>query len=54
MNSQTAEILSVFSEELKSLLEAETVEEALYWLIAYLHNGLRILNEVLSCFEDKN
>lgn len=54
MNSQTAEILKIFTEELNGLLEAQTVEEALYWLIAYLHNGLRILNEVISRFEDKN
>lgn len=53
MNSQMAEILNIFSEELNNLLEAKTVEEALYWLIAYLHNGLKILNEVVSRFEDK-
>ena len=41
-------------EELNILLEAKTVEEALFGLIAYLHNGLRILNEVMAGFEDKN
>lgn len=54
MNSQKAEILNIFSEELNGLLEAQTVEEALYWLVSYLHNGLRILSEVVSCFKDKN
>ncbi len=54
MNSKTAEIVNIFLEELNALLESKTVEEALYWLIAYLNNGLRILYEVISCFEDKS
>lgn len=54
MNSQTTEILSIFAEELNVLLEAKTAEEVLYGLIAYLHNGLSILNEVMARFENKN
>ncbi len=53
MYSQMNEILNKFTEELNNLLEAETAEEALYGLIAYLHNGLKILNEVVLHFEDK-
>lgn len=34
MNSQAAEILSILSKELNGLLEAQTVEEVLYRLIA--------------------
>ncbi len=45
---QLNEILNKFTEELIIWLQAETVEEALYGLIAYLHNGLGILNEVVS------
>lgn len=50
MDSQMNEILNTLTEELNILLDAESVEEALYGMIAYLHNGLKILNEVVSRF----
>lgn len=53
MNQQINEVLNEFAEELNILLEAKTVEEALYGLVAYLHNGLKILNEVVLRFGDK-
>lgn len=53
MDSQMNEILNNFTKELNILLEAKTVDEALYGLIAYLHNGLRILNEVILHLEQK-
>lgn len=54
VNTQMNEVLNIFTDEFNFLLEAKSVEEALYGLIAYLHNGLTILNEVISRFEDKN
>ena len=53
MNQQINEVLNEFAEELNILLEAKTVEEALYGLVAYLHNGLKIQNEVVLRFGDK-
>lgn len=53
MDTHMNEDLHKLTEELNILLKAKTVEEALYGLIVYLQNGLVILNEVLSHFEDK-
>ena len=53
MDLRMNEVLNKFMDELNIWLEAKTVEEALYGLIAYLHNGLVILNEVILHFESK-
>lgn len=53
MDSQMVVALNMLTKELNILLDATTVEEALYGLIAYLHNGLNILNIVVSRLDDK-
>ena len=53
MNSKMNDVINTLTQELYALIEAKTVEEALYGLIAYLHNGLIILNEVLLHFDSK-
>lgn len=53
MNSQIGEALNMLTKELNILLDAITVEEVLYGLIAYLHNGLVILDNVMARLGDK-
>ena len=46
------EVVNMLTDELNILLDAQTVEEALYGMIAYLNNGLKILYEVVTNFND--
>ena len=52
MTAQMIEVVNMLTDELNILLDAQTVEEALYGMIAYLNNGLKILYEVVTNFND--
>lgn len=52
MSEEMREVLNTLTEELNILIDAQSVEEAFYGLIAFLHNGIRILNKVMLRFHD--